>query len=41
MTTLGTPSAHDLFTDNQKWGDVDGWNRAALDLHDRGGVHRI
>ncbi|MEY3680951.1 MAG: hypothetical protein RL547_1564 [Actinomycetota bacterium] len=41
MTTLGTPSAHDLFTDNQKWGDVDGWNRAALELHDRGGVHRI
>ncbi|MEY3033949.1 MAG: hypothetical protein RLZ86_571 [Actinomycetota bacterium] len=41
MHNLGTPATHDLFTDNQKWGDVATWNRAAIDLHDRGGIHRI
>lgn len=41
MTSFRTPSAHDLFTDNQKWGDVGAWNRSALDLHDIGGIHRI
>jgi cytochrome P450 len=39
--TLGAPAADDIFTDAQRWGDLDGWNRAALDLHDRGGLHRI
>jgi uncharacterized cupin superfamily protein len=28
-------------TDGQRWGDVDAWNRTALDLHDCGGIHRI
>lgn len=41
MTSLGTPAAHDLFTDNQKWGDIASWNRAAIELHERGGIHRI
>jgi cytochrome P450 len=41
MRNLGTPAAHDLFSDNQKWGDLDSWNRAALALHDRGGIHRV
>ncbi|MEY2996054.1 MAG: hypothetical protein RLZZ39_879, partial [Actinomycetota bacterium] len=27
MHNLGTPATHDLFTDNQKWGDVATWNR--------------
>ena len=39
--TLGTPAPDDIFTDGQRWGDVDAWNRAALDLHERGGIHRI
>ena len=30
-----------IFTDNQRWGDLDEWNRAALDLHSYGGIHRI
>ena len=41
MSTRGNPSTHDLFTDNQKWGDIGSWNRAAIDLHERGGIHRI
>ncbi len=39
--TLGTPAPDDIFTDGQRWGDVDAWNCAALDLHERGGIHRI
>ncbi len=31
----------DLFTNPQRWGDIDAWDRAALDLHERGGIHRI
>ena len=41
MSASGRPAADDIFTDNERWGDLDGWNRAALDLHERGGVHRI
>lgn len=28
--TLGTAAPDDIFTDVQRWGDVDDWNRAAL-----------
>lgn len=38
---IGPPAAHDIFTDNHRWGDLDEWNRACLDLHDQGGIHRI
>ena len=31
----------DIFTDNERWGDVDAWNRAASELHAAGGIHRI
>jgi cytochrome P450 len=31
----------DLFTNPQRWADIAAWDRAALDLHERGGVHRI
>ncbi|MEM9464101.1 MAG: cytochrome P450 [Actinomycetota bacterium] len=31
----------DIFSNNERWSDVDDWNRAALRLHDRGGIHRI
>ena len=34
--TLGTPAPDDIFTDGQQWGDVDAWNRAALDPADEG-----
>lgn len=34
-------AADDIFTDNHRWGDLDEWNRSALALHERGGIHRI
>ena len=34
-------AADDIFTDNHRWGDVHEWNRSALALHERGGVHRV
>lgn len=34
-------ASHDIFTDNHRWGDIDDWNATALELHERGGVHRI
>lgn len=37
----GEPAPHDIFTDNHRWGDLDEWNRAALALHEQGGIHRI
>ncbi|MEM9562401.1 MAG: cytochrome P450 [Actinomycetota bacterium] len=40
MTDLGR-AATDIFIDNHRWGDLDDWNRTALDLHERGGIHRI
>ncbi len=39
--TLGTPAPHDIFSDANRWVDVDAWNRSALELHDRAGIHRI
>ena len=41
MDTVGAPSPDDIFTDNHRWGDLDDWNRTALALHERGGIHRI
>lgn len=41
MSRTGAPAAHDIFSDNQRWGSTDEWNRAALRLHDEGGIHRI
>lgn len=41
MTAIGAPAPHDIFTDNHRWGDLDDWNKAALALHDQGGIHRI
>ena len=41
MPPLGPPDPQDLFTDNQRWGDLDDWNRSALALHQKGGIHRI
>ena len=39
--TESLPAALDVFTDNHRWGDLDEWNRTALALHDRGGIHRV
>ena len=33
--------ADDIFTDKQRWGDQDEWNRTALALHKQGGIHRV
>lgn len=41
MAETGAPSPLDIFTDNQRWGDIDEWNQAAVALHEQGGVHRI
>ncbi len=41
MSTVGAPSPDDIFTDNERWGDLDDWNRTALALHERGGIHRV
>ena len=42
MTSIiGAPAPDDIFTDHQRWADVDAWNRGALDLHERGGIHRV
>jgi cytochrome P450 len=38
-TDPATPS--ELFTDSRRWGDIDAWEAAALELHERGGIHRI
>ena len=39
--TEALPAADDIFTDNHRWGDLDEWNRTALALHERGGIHRV
>ena len=31
----------ELFTDSRRWADIDAWEQAALELHERGGIHRI
>ena len=35
------PAELDLFTDNEKWSDVRSWNERAVELHQRGGIHRV
>ncbi|MEM8924809.1 MAG: cytochrome P450 [Actinomycetota bacterium] len=41
MSTVGAPAPDDIFTNNHRWGDLDEWNRAAVALHERGGIHRV
>lgn len=41
MTPMGAPAPYDIFTDHLRWGDIDDWNRTALALHERGGIHHI
>ena len=31
----------ELFTDSGRWADIDAWEQAALELHERGGIYRI
>jgi hypothetical protein len=38
MTSIGAPAPDDIFTDDQRWGDLDEWHRPAPALHDRGGI---
>ena len=37
----GPAAAHDIFTDNHRWGNLDEWHQACMELHDQGGIHRI
>ena len=39
--TIGPAPADDLFSDVARWGDIREWNRAALELHEKGGIHRV
>ena len=41
MSDVGPPAASDIFTDNHRWGDLDDWNRTAVELHGQGGIHRV
>ncbi len=41
MAEVGSPTRDDIFTDNERWGDLNDWNRTAVALHERGGIHRI
>ena len=38
---VGPADASDIFTDNQRWADVDAWNEAVAELHAKGGIHRV
>jgi cytochrome P450 len=37
----GPAAAHDIFSDNHRWGDLDEWHQSCLALHEQGGIHRI
>jgi hypothetical protein len=37
----GPADPGDIFTDNDRWADVAAWNRAAFELHAKGGIHRV
>ena len=42
MTDAVRPSPEDIFADNQRWGDLDEWNRSAIEPpRARCGIHRI
>lgn len=38
---LGKPEAHDIFSDGNRYLDLDDWNRRAVELHDVAGLHKI
>ena len=41
MSSVGPANPRDIFTNNERWADVDDWNRSAMALHEEGGIHRI
>ncbi|MFK7916948.1 MAG: cytochrome P450 [Ilumatobacter sp.] len=41
MHEIGDPAANDIFSANTRWADIADWNRTAVDLHGKGGIHRI
>lgn len=41
MRDMGRTRAIDLFTNSRRWGDVDLWEQAVLELHDIGPMHRV
>lgn len=41
MSSVGPANPRDIFTNNERWGDVEDWNCSAMALHEEGGIHRI
>ena len=41
MNRDGVAAPTDIFTDNERWGDLADWHHTALALHAQGGLHRI
>lgn len=39
--TAPLPTDLDLFTNNERWGDLEDWRRQAVALNERGPIHRI
>ncbi len=38
---VGLPAPEDIFSDNLRWGDLQEWRQAAVQLHDKGPMHWI
>lgn len=41
LSGIGPAAADDIFTNNHRWGDLDDWNRSCVELHEKGGIHRV
>ena len=39
--TVPLSSAEDIFTNNERWGDLDDWRRQAVALNEEGPIHRV
>jgi len=39
--TVPLPGSADIFTNNERWGDLDDWRRQALALNEAGPIHRV
>ena len=41
LVGIGPAAPNDIFTNNHRWGDMADWDRACLELHEQGGIHRV
>jgi hypothetical protein len=41
MSSIGPADPRDIFTDNERWGDLKDWNSSAVALREEDGIHRI